>query len=102
MTFSTLYLVISCIQAIQFHPDKNPSAGDKFKELSHAYTILSDPEKREKYDAGGVDEVMYDNMPGRAQMNAEELFNNLFHGMGTNFNFAYDDVHVDTGNKRKW
>ncbi|KAH8551973.1 hypothetical protein BGW37DRAFT_493106 [Umbelopsis sp. PMI_123] len=87
--------------AIQFHPDKNPSAGDKFKELSHAYTILSDPEKREKYDAGGVDEVMYDNMPGRAQMNAEELFNNLFHGMGTNFNFAYDDVHVDTGNKRR-
>ncbi len=42
--------------AIQFHPDRNPDnkeAEDKFKELSEAYSILSDQEKRGLYDQFG-------------------------------------------------
>ncbi|MDE5707298.1 MAG: molecular chaperone DnaJ [Alistipes sp.] len=42
--------------AIQFHPDKNPgdaAAEEKFKEAAEAYDVLSNPEKRARYDQFG-------------------------------------------------
>jgi molecular chaperone DnaJ len=41
--------------AMQFHPDRNkaPEAEEKFKEISEAYAVLSDDEKRQQYDTLG-------------------------------------------------
>eukprot|EP01036_Dinobryon_divergens_P047105 gene47105-63085_t len=45
--------------ALKWHPDKNPknkeAATKKFAEISEAYEVLSDPEKRKNYDLSGPD-----------------------------------------------
>ncbi|KAG2229529.1 hypothetical protein INT48_006920 [Thamnidium elegans] len=67
--------------ALKYHPDKNPDAGDKFKEISHAYEILSDETTRNVYDSYG-EEGLSGGGGGPGGMNAEDLFSQLFGGGG--------------------
>lgn len=65
-------------KAIKHHPDKGGD-GEKFKEISKAYTILSDPKAKEKYDRFGV--IDENGNPGGG-IDPTEIFANLFGGMG--------------------
>ena len=56
--------------AQQYHPDKNPgdkAAEAKFKEINEAYTVLSDPDKRSKYDRFGAQWEQYASHGGRPE-----------------------------------
>lgn len=62
--------------ALKYHPDKNPEAGDKFKEISHAYEVLSNSQKREIYDQYG-EEGLNGEGPG---MSPQDIFSQFFGG----------------------
>ncbi len=77
--------------AIKFHPDKNPndkSAEDKFKEAAEAYEILSNPEKKQRYDHyghAGVGGASGGGGYGGGGMNMEDIFSqfgDIFGGGG--------------------
>lgn len=71
--------------ARQYHPDvnKEPHAEEKFKEINEAYGVLSDPEKRARYDRfgkaglGGMGGGFHD-----YTVDFSDLFEDLFSGFG--------------------
>jgi molecular chaperone DnaJ len=78
--------------AIKYHPDKNPgdkAAEEKFKEAAEAYEILSDPQKRERYDryghAGVGTSAAGGGFGGGAGMNMEDIFSQFGDIFGGHF-----------------
>src|SRR3989337_3459783 len=71
--------------ALQYHPDRNrsPDAEEKFKELSEAYAVLSDDEKRKQYDNFGHQGI--DSRYTREDIFREDIFNEVFRDSGFGF-----------------
>ncbi len=74
--------------AIQYHPDKNPdnpAAEEKFKEAAEAYEVLSNPEKKSRYDQFGHQGLGGAGGYGSGGMNMEDIFSqfgDIFGGGG--------------------
>ena len=71
--------------AMKHHPDKNPDNKEesekRFKEISKAYQILSDPEKKNLYDQYGEDALNNNGGPGASPF---DIFEQMFGGSGGN------------------
>ena len=85
--------------ARKFHPDvnKDASSEDRFKEINEAHQVLSDPEKRAKYDRFGSDWGRYQNAPDSHAGEADfsEWFSQAAGGQpGQNVHFEF---HGDKG-----
>ncbi len=76
--------------AMKYHPDRNPDnpeAEAKFKECAEAYEVLSDPEKKARYDRFGHEGLRGAGAAGHdfSRMNVEDIFsmfNDIFGGGG--------------------
>jgi len=64
-------------KALKFHPDKNPddkSAEEKFKQAAEAYEVLSDPDKKARYDQFGHQAFENGGGFGGGGMNMDDIF----------------------------
>lgn len=66
--------------ALKYHPDKNPNEGERFKAISQAYEVLSNPEKREIYDHGGEQAIKQGHSGMSSDHNPMDLFEMFFGG----------------------
>lgn len=97
--------------AHKYHPDKNQGDAEKFKELSEAYSILSDDKKRAEYDsygrvfggagggsgfnAGGFDFSQFQDAFSQGGFDMGDIFTDLFGGGGARGQRRGRDISID-------
>ena len=78
--------------AVKYHPDKNPDnkeAEEKFKEAAEAYSALSDPEKRQRYDQFGHDGLKQNGFGGGGFSGQGMSMDDIFSQFGNIFGDAF-------------
>ena len=96
--------------ALKYHPDKNSSeqAEQKFKQISQAYQVLSDPQKKQKYDVYGTsdfDQAGFNWSNFTHGFQFQDLFSQIFGGFGRSpfgnpFNHHQNRRHTSAIQKR--
>ncbi|XP_057651813.1 dnaJ homolog subfamily C member 16 isoform X1 [Diorhabda carinulata] len=78
----------------EWHPDKSndPNAEEKFVEIKQSYEILSDPDRRKRYDIHGITEDDFYKRPEYAPLHTNHPFEDLFAQHGAHFNFQENDI----------
>lgn len=76
------------------HPDKtnDPSAEERFVEIKQAYELLSDPERRRKFDDKGITEDDFYQRPDHPSFHTTNPFDDIFSQYGAYFNFQDNDI----------
>jgi len=72
--------------ALQYHPDRNKDTEEKFKEISEAYEILGDPEKKSNYDNKT-------NIVGNMR-NPDDIFKHFFNSHNQHFNKSMFNLNI--------
>ncbi len=87
--------------ALQYHPDKNPDdkgAEEKFKEAAEAYEILSNAEKRQRYDQYGHAGMGQGGFGGGG-MNMDDIFSNFGDIFGGAFGGSFGGSRGGSGSR---
>jgi curved DNA-binding protein len=85
--------------AKKYHPDKNPgdkASEEKFKEVTEANEVLSDPEKRKKYDQLGSNWKQYQNAGAEANY-GHRNYQAGNQGDGVNYSGNFDELFGNVG-----